>query len=356
AARHFTCFEKQCREVAGSGANTCGTGGLVCGALATYLPDLVVSHTPEVETGAFEIGRTATISGKIRNNSTIPITVPFDNAFLIDLNNNGTIDLTLNAKFYVASRKGIPRILASAALPPADLNLPLPPTVGQLGSETEVKVISGNWSNIPAGTHRIFLCGDSGGEVTESNETNNCSSFIAEITAPLTSGPLNIDSCSASPSSVGAGDEVLWSATVSGGTGQYAFSWSGSEPLEGRNTNPALVTYSAAGTKSGSLTVTSGSETANRGCGTVSVVAGIVSFTASPLNIVPGQSSTLSWNSDGLGNCVINQGIGPVSSPTGTRIVSPENTTTYTLTCDGASRNATVTVGSVPSFEEVPPE
>ncbi|MBI2055317.1 MAG: hypothetical protein HYT42_00260, partial [Candidatus Sungbacteria bacterium] len=347
AARHFTCFEKQCREVAGSGANTCGTGGLVCGALATYLPDLVVSHTPEVETGAFEIGRTATISGKIRNNSTIPITVPFDNAFLIDLNNNGTIDLTLNAKFYVASRKGIPRILASAALPPADLNLPLPPTVGQLGSETEVKVISGNWSNIPAGTHRIFLCGDSGGEVTESNETNNCSSFIAEITAPLTSGPLNIDSCSASPSSVGAGDEVLWSATVSGGTGQYAFSWSGSEPLEGRNTNPALVTYSAAGTKSGSLTVTSGSETANRGCGTVSVVAGIVSFTASPLNIVPGQSSTLSWNSDGLGNCVINQGIGPVSSPTGTRIVSPENTTTYTLTCDGASRNATVTVGSV---------
>jgi hypothetical protein len=54
------------------------------------------------------------------------------------------------------------------------------------------------------------------------------------------------------------------------------------------------------------------------------------SFIASPGSIAPGGASTLSWSVSGCTNVVIDQSIGTVSL-SGTRIVSPTTTTTYTL-------------------------
>jgi hypothetical protein len=56
----------------------------------------------------------------------------------------------------------------------------------------------------------------------------------------------------------------------------------------------------------------------------------INSFTVSPASITPGQSATLRWDVTGCTNVTIDQAIGAVSL-SGTRLVSPDKTTTYTL-------------------------
>jgi peptidoglycan-associated lipoprotein len=75
-------------------------------------------------------------------------------------------------------------------------------------------------------------------------------------------------------------------------------------------------------------------------------------FSAEPTSIQRGQSSTLRWEVTGeVTSTSIDQSIGTVSN-TGSRTVSPANSTTYTLTATGpggtTTANATVTVTSPP--------
>ena len=172
---------------------------------------------------------------------------------------------------------------------------------------------------------------------------------------------MRIDSCTASPRDVRAGEFVDWSATASGGSGGYSFSWSGDAPLEGAVANPLSIKYQTTGTKSGSVIATSGNETASRSCGTVNVTQGIISFSANPTQINPCQSSLLTWNTVGFSSCVITadqagQSLGPVSA-SGTQSVQPAQNTRYTLTCVGASQSQSVTVvvSSQPIIRETLP-
>ena len=70
-----------------------------------------------------------------------------------------------------------------------------------------------------------------------------------------------------------------------------------------------------------------------------------VSFNAQPSSIELGGSSVLSWISTNAESAHIDNGIGPVSTA-GSIVVSPEHTTTYTITVTGptGSANAQVTV------------
>jgi uncharacterized cupredoxin-like copper-binding protein len=91
----------------------------------------------------------------------------------------------------------------------------------------------------------------------------------------------------------------------------------------------------------------------------VNTIAGnpqIVRFEANPVNITPGQSSTLSWTTQGAQTVTITPGVGNVN-PNGSVTVTPSATTTYTLTAtsaDGRSVTAPVTVivapGTVPQI------
>jgi hypothetical protein len=65
-------------------------------------------------------------------------------------------------------------------------------------------------------------------------------------------------------------------------------------------------------------------------------------FSATPINITTGNSSTLSWNSTNASSASIDQGIGGVST-TGTRLVTPTTTTTYSLTASNISGVSTST-------------
>jgi hypothetical protein len=79
-------------------------------------------------------------------------------------------------------------------------------------------------------------------------------------------------------------------------------------------------------------------------------VAPVVTFTARPNFITPGKQATLTWNATGADSCVGdgNFSTGASSVTSGTAVVSPLATTTYTLTCTNngtnASRTSKVTV------------
>jgi hypothetical protein len=75
----------------------------------------------------------------------------------------------------------------------------------------------------------------------------------------------------------------------------------------------------------------------------------IIRFEASPVTLQPGQTSTLSWTTSGATQVSIS-GIGNVS-PNGSTQVTPQQTTTYTLTAasaDGRSVTAPVTITVAP--------
>jgi len=73
-------------------------------------------------------------------------------------------------------------------------------------------------------------------------------------------------------------------------------------------------------------------------------------FTANPTTITVGQAVTLSWNVTGADTVTMDQGIGTVPA-SGSRTVTPNSTTSYTLTaassCCVLSKAAVVTVGTI---------
>lgn len=82
--------------------------------------------------------------------------------------------------------------------------------------------------------------------------------------------------------------------------------------------------------------------------------ARIISFTAQPALIQPGQSITLSWSTENPNGVSIEPGLGMVTAR-GSRQITPPVTTTFTLTVHGPgdqvlTRDLTITVaGTVPS-------
>jgi hypothetical protein len=109
-----------------------------------------------------------------------------------------------------------------------------------------------------------------------------------------------------------------------------------------RNVAPtATTTYTLTASNSGGSTVATATLT-------VTPPLPTVTLTLSPVQIVAGQSSTLTWTTTGADTVSIDQGIGPVGI-SGSRVVSPAASTTYTLTATNVSgssvKTATLTVG-----------
>jgi len=94
--------------------------------------------------------------------------------------------------------------------------------------------------------------------VTSSSETisKTCTTSVASPTS--SPSPLS-GSCAVSPTAVEIGQEVTWSASATGGTGSYTYSWSGTDGLTGSDASVSR-SYASSGTKMGNVTITSGSE------------------------------------------------------------------------------------------------
>jgi uncharacterized protein YkwD/chitodextrinase len=87
--------------------------------------------------------------------------------------------------------------------------------------------------------------------------------------------------------------------------------------------------------------------------------APVAMFTATPAGIAPGQAVSLAWIVTGANTVTIDNGIGAVG-PSGSRVVNPTQTTTYTLTATNAGGStvarATVTVAaSSPGMDTTAP-
>ena len=72
-------------------------------------------------------------------------------------------------------------------------------------------------------------------------------------------------SCYSEPLSAQVGSTVVWTSSVSGGTGSYSYSWSGSNGYLGNSSSVSTVYYNA-GTYNAYLTVTSGGQSQSVNC------------------------------------------------------------------------------------------
>ena len=126
----------------------------------------------------------------------------------------------------------------------------------------------------------------------------------------ITIRPVLTASCSASPASINTGGSSTWTASAGGGTGSYTYLWTGTDSLTGTTTS-VIKTYSTAGTKTASVTVTSGGQTSTVNC-TNSVT-------------VNGQSCTS--NGFQCGDCIDNDSDTKIDHPTDPGCASLTDTT-----------------------------
>ena len=148
----------------------------------------------------------------------------------------------------------------------------------------------------------------------------------------------------ASPTTIIAGNSstLSWSTTnvtsvtiTSSGGGNFGPNGSTSvSPLT------PTITYTLTATGPGGTTTATVTVTVYR-------LPTISSFTASPNTIIAGNSSTLTWSTTNTTSVSINNGVGTFG-PSGSTSVTPDDTTTYTLTATGPggtiTRSDTVTV------------
>jgi hypothetical protein len=172
-------------------------------------------------------------------------------------------------------------------------------------------------------------------------------------TATVTVGPgtgtsAQIIRFEANPLTIQPGDQATLSWATSGAT-QVSISGVGSVTPNGSTTvSPQTTTvYTLSATGSDGKTVTA-PVTVTVSSGTIPQV---VVFVATPQNIDPGSSTKLCWQVTGSNNISIQPGVGTNLNANDCATVSPNATTTYTLTATNASgqiqANTTVNVGTV---------
>jgi hypothetical protein len=91
--------------------------------------------------------------------------------------------------------------------------------------------------------------------------TASCNTVVTKPQATLAV------SCAANSSSVRVGNSVAFTAHPTGGNGSYTYSWTGTDGLSGNNQS-VNKSYSSTGSKSATIVVTSGSQTASASCDT----------------------------------------------------------------------------------------
>jgi hypothetical protein len=177
------------------------------------------------------------------------------------------------------------------------------------------------------------------------------STATTTVTATAGGGNLHIDQFFATPNNVQAGQAATLTWAVTGATGVTISGVSGNlNPTTGTTqvTPQQTTTYTLTATgPGGPLTATAVVTVGTTG------PPQIIRFEGSPLTIQPGQQSTLSWTTNG-GTQVSISGVGNVT-PNGSTTVSPQTTTTYTLSVVGSNGQTvtapvtiTVTTGTIP--------
>lgn len=166
--------------------------------------------------------------------------------------------------------------------------------------------------------------------VTGNGQTANCGVTITVEQPPQPLAP--VCTLTASPTLVRVG-------------GTYTLSWTAVNAIAGMLDNESVpvsetpntrtITATTPGTYTYNLTVTGNGQSDN--CPVTVVVetapVPVCALTATPTTITRGGSATLNWSTSNASAATINQGIGDIAiNQSGSRVVTPEVTTTYVLT------------------------
>ncbi len=193
------------------------------------------AQTPTLYSGVNEVGNAVTFQGILTNEGNNTVSGSFQNRFQVDIDADGSYDLNLDA-------------------PTDSYTIP----VG--GTAT---VVSPEWTDLPAGLHRVRFCADlppyTDGAVAEVNENNNCS---GELTVAVGDSLLAL-SIDASSERVIRGSTVTitWAAVNADscsvtGTGLSSTELSGSVPVTVTSEGTYTITCTRGGlTQSESVTV-----------------------------------------------------------------------------------------------------
>jgi phospholipase C len=187
-----------------------------------------------------------------------------------------------------------------------------------LGDDVTSVALSGSTAIVPAAT------------TTYTATATGASGVTASATATINILGVTLV---ASPSRIGPGQTASLSWTSANAT-----SLSIDQGVGVVNGPSGSLSVSPAATTIYTITATNGTATATA---TATVNAPLaVTLKASPANIAPGSSSTLTWASQGAVSVSIDQGVSPITGATGNVVVSPTQSTTYTITALDAQGNA----------------
>ncbi|RPJ63458.1 MAG: hypothetical protein EHM12_02260 [Dehalococcoidia bacterium] len=196
--------------------------------------------------------------------------------------------------------------------------------------------------------------------LTASNSAGNSTS-TATVTVASSGAPV-INTFSASPTSIKAGESATLAWDVSGSTSiNINQGIGGVGAKDSRQISPtATATYTlTAGSETRSVTVTvDTSNVKSTATSTIPTSAPtITTFSASHKDIMLGENTTLSWVVTGAKSVTINPDVGTFQ-PSDSVFLIPLETTTYTLLASNnlGTENATVTVSVTPDSEGTPPE
>jgi len=232
------------------------------------------------------------------------------------------------------------------------------------GGTTTSATLTGTYTFPAAGTFKARICGNSDVNgtniITEgAGQYGNDCGAMQTVTVSPAPVPLTV-TCTPSPTSASTGGSVVWGSTVSGGTAPYTYSWTATGGSPSSGTLSTLTnSYATPGTYSGSLTVKDAVNTSSTVACTSSVTVSTPptgSLVASPTSINYGANSTLTYSCSNSANAAIDQGaLATTSTLSGAPVVTPNSSTTYTLTCTNASGltakyPATVTVTPEPDI------
>jgi len=137
------------------------------------------------------------------------------------------------------------------------------------------------------------------------DEGDTAEDFVQTVVSP----PLQVG-CQGIPPIAQLNQNVIWNAIVSGGVGDYSYSWSGTDGLSGTSSSVSK-SYATAGTKTATLTVTAGAETKTANCQvevrSLPIADATVSTSATGtfgevVEIGPGQTAFFSALKDGNGD------------------------------------------------------
>jgi hypothetical protein len=204
-----------------------------------------------------------------------------------------------------------------------------------------------------SGTKDLYINRDTKVTVTCSGPYGN---VVDEVTIVLVTPEDNNNpffvTCSPNLNSVITGNLVTWTASTTGGTGSYTYSWSGTDGLTGTS-RTASKNYSTVGYKNAQVTVTSGARTLGASCftavnsATTTSRATTTATTSKPVDVdlkverVSDESNQymVSWEAENSTTCTassfpsVSGWNNQVKTNVGFEMITVDETTTFSLLC-----------------------